>query len=84
MGKPLLSGASWLFHLAQQAFQGPELLATDEDHALAVAPAGPCACLIAVEHGARWRGLTRVLGAISLTLTCLHFGAPREPLWGKA
>lgn len=34
---------------------------TDEDHALAVASTGPCACLIAVEHGARWRGVARVL-----------------------
>lgn len=31
------------------------------DHVLKVAADGPCACLIAVEHGAQWRGITRLL-----------------------
>ncbi len=35
--------------------------ATGSDHVLQVGSEGPCACLIAVEHGAQWRGVTRLL-----------------------
>ncbi len=34
------------------------------DHALRVTDDGPCACLIAVEHGAQWRGAMRLLSPI--------------------
>jgi putative transcriptional regulator len=34
------------------------------DHALRVSGDGPCACLIAVEHGARWRGAMRLLSPL--------------------
>ncbi len=34
------------------------------DHALRVTDDGPCACLIAVEHGARWRGAMRLLSPL--------------------
>ena len=34
------------------------------DHALRVTDDGPCACLIAVEHGARWRGAMRLLAPL--------------------
>lgn len=35
--------------------------AAGSDHVLQVGADGPCACLIAVEHGAQWRGVTRLL-----------------------
>ncbi|MBO9547161.1 cupin domain-containing protein [Caulobacter sp.] len=35
--------------------------APGDDHALQVTTDGPCACLIAAEHGAQWRGITRLL-----------------------
>lgn len=37
---------------------------TGADHALKVGPDSPCACLIAVEHGALWRGAMRLLSPL--------------------
>lgn len=34
------------------------------EHALRVTDDGPCACLIAVERGARWRGAMRLLSPL--------------------
>lgn len=63
-------------HLGQEYFQvltgavtdgGPHVAgdfvggAAGADHVLQVDANAPCACLIAVEHGARWRGVTRIL-----------------------
>jgi putative transcriptional regulator len=36
----------------------------DADHSLQVTDDGPCACLVAAEHGARWKGLTQVLSPL--------------------
>jgi putative transcriptional regulator len=36
----------------------------DADHALQVSPNGPCACLIAAEHGSRWKGATAWLAPL--------------------
>jgi putative transcriptional regulator len=34
------------------------------DHTLQVTEDGPCACLVAAEHGARWTGLTQALSPL--------------------